>query len=160
MNINEWAIKWNIPLEALSDLLNEPNPEVIHPGMSEASVQQRVRLAGSKKGMRLWRNNVGAYKDEYGNFIRYGLANESKEMNKKIKSSDLIGITPHVMRDCDVGKTVGIFTAIEVKGGDWKYKGNDHEKAQAFFIKVVASLGGIGGFANSEGIIEYLKPEE
>jgi hypothetical protein len=156
MNINEWAIKWNIPLEALSDLLNEPNPEITHPRMSEASVQQRIRLDGSKKGMRLWRNNVGAYEDKYGNFIRYGLANESTGMNRKIKSSDLIGITPHNVHRADVGKTIGIFTAIEVKGGDWQYKGNDHEKAQAMFHKVVKSLGGIGGFANSEEIIKTL----
>jgi len=156
-NVQEWANKWGVPQEALSELFDHESPwEPTYTGMTEASVQQRVRLAASKAGMRLWRNNVGGFIDDYGHFVRYGLANESTAMNKKIKSSDLIGITPHVVGAGDVGKTLGIFTAVEVKEGSWKFKGNPHETAQQNFINLVRAMGGYGAFANSEQAIERL----
>ena len=150
-SVQEWAIRWGVSQQALDELFShDESYSVVHDGMSETSVQQRVRLEGSKRGMRLWRNNVGAHKDKYGNFIRYGLANESKEMNKKIKSSDLIGITPYRVSVRDVGTILGVFTAVEVKQGDWKFKGDDHELAQQNFINLVRSMGGFATFANSE----------
>ena len=78
-------------------------------------------------------------------------------MNKKIKSSDLIGITPHVVSASDVGKTLGIFTAVEVKAGDWAFKNTMHEQAQQNFINLVKAMGGHGTVANSERALEELK---
>ena len=153
-NVQVWMVKWGVPQQAIDELFSHDESHgVIHKGMTEASVQQRVRLEACKRGMRLWRNNVGAFKDDNGNFIRYGLANESRSMNQKIKSSDLIGITPHRVSADDVGKILGVFTAVEVKQGDWKFKGNSHEVAQQNYLNLVRSMGGFATFANSEKVL-------
>jgi hypothetical protein len=116
---------------------------------SEAAIQQKKQLEESKKGARLWRNNVGAYSDDYGNYIRYGLCNESKAVNQLYKSSDLIGITPVLITPDMVGQTIGVFTAYECKKEGWKFKPNNkHEQAQLNFINLVVSMGGIGAFIN------------
>ena len=118
------------------------------PGTSEAAVQQQVRIAESRRGNRLWRNNNGACEDITGRQIRYGLGNDSSQINKVFKSSDLIGITPYVVVPADVGLRLGIFTSIEVKRAGWVYKGTDREVAQFNWLKLVMSLGGIGRFSN------------
>jgi len=151
--INAWAARHGITPEALTDLLHicgafsQPSQA---PGMSESSVQQRVRLAASQAGVRLWRNNCGGFKADTGQFVRYGLANETAAMSKHIKSSDLVGITPYVVTGGDVGRTVGIFTAIEVKKHGWKFTGSPRETAQLRFILLVRALGGIGQFSTGE----------
>lgn len=118
---------------------------------SEATVMQQVRLEASGRGARLFRNNNGAAVDKDGRHIRYGLGNESKQINQVIKSSDLIGITPLVITPDMVGKTIGVFTAIEVKRSSWKYTGTDREKAQKAFIDIIKNLGGFAQFAADQG---------
>lgn len=118
--------------------------------MSEATIQKKIRLAYANNGVTLWRNNVGACQDASGNFIRYGLANESKQMNDNIKSSDLIGIKPIVITQDMVGATIGQFVAIETKRPGWKYTGTDREKAQLKFIELVKRLGGDAGFCTGD----------
>jgi hypothetical protein len=148
--LNQWAARWQIPpaalveLRALMGMAEEPPPDVA--GLSEAAVQQQVRLEASRRGLRLWRNNNGATFDESGRMIRYGLANDSAALSKRIKSSDLIGITPHVILAMDVGRTVGVFTSYEVKRSGWRYAGTAREVAQAAWISLVVSLGGIAKF--------------
>lgn len=114
---------------------------------SEAAAQQQILLAASRRGVRLWRNNNGACMDADGRQIRYGLANTSAKMSKAIKSSDLIGITPHVVRPEDVGKTMGVFTSVECKRPGWVYAPNGREAAQQAWLDVVSGLGGIATFA-------------
>jgi len=99
-------------------------------------------------GWRLFRNNVGVLKDERGVPVRYGIANDSPAMNKRIKSSDLIGIRPVVIAPDMVGSTIGQFVAREVKKAGWKYKGTEHEKAQLAFGTLVIALGGDFKFWN------------
>jgi len=159
MNINAWCNRWGVSPQALAELRalmvdSVPDPTfTAAPASSEAAVQNVVRLEASKKGIRLWRNNVGAYQDEYGNFIRYGLANDSQAMNRVIKSSDLVGIRPVLIEPHHVGCTIGQFVAREVKAADWTWHGNKHEQAQAKFLELVNLMGGDGCFANREGTL-------
>lgn len=64
--------------------------------MSESALVRAIMLHyGRTPGLRLWRNNCGAFKDSHGNWIKYGVANPG--------GSDLIG-----WKD-------GRFVALEVK---------------------------------------------
>src|SRR5688500_7343546 len=65
-------------------------------GKSEAWAQTQVRLEASRKGIKLFRNNVGVLPNENGRPVRYGLCNDSPQLNKMLKSADLIGIAPRV----------------------------------------------------------------
>lgn len=104
--------------------------------VTEAEVQQAVRLRAPLIGWCLWRNNSGAFEDKSGRWVRYGLANESKALNKKLKSSDLIGFD-----------NMGFFTAVECKHSLWVFNPNDeHEVAQLEFINHVRNGGGRAGF--------------
>lgn len=156
MNLYEWAAKWRVPLPALHELQQQMGmrPVTADPagdGRSEANVQSRIRLEAAQKGLHLWRNNVGACVDENGNHIRYGLANDSKKLNRVIKSSDLIGLRPVLIGPHHVGQVIGQFVAREVKAGDWSYSGTDREQAQRRFIELVAANGGDAAFCNGEG---------
>lgn len=151
--INKWAARWGIPPEALGEL-RAYMVEVIdlEEGMSEASAQQRIKLEAAKQGARLWRNNNGACMDPKSErLIRYGLANDSKQMNKKLKSSDLIGITPIQITPAHVGYIFGVFTSVEVKKPGWHYTGNGREAAQLAWLEMVAAFGGIAKFATGAG---------
>lgn len=113
---------------------------------SEAALQAEIRVETSKRGMRLWRNNAGAVTTDDGRHIRFGLGNESARLNAALKSSDLIGITPVVITPDMVGRTIGVFTSIEVKRPGWVYKGQGREVAQQAWITMIKTLGGIGKF--------------
>lgn len=159
MNLTQWGIKWGIPFEALDDLRREFGTVSTEPspiaGESEAAVQNRVRLEASRRGCRLWRNNVGAYSERHppSPGTRWGLCNDSPAMNKLIKSADLVGIRPVVIAPHHIGQTLGVFVAREIKEADWVYTGTEHELAQLKFLELVASLGGDAAFAVSEGTI-------
>lgn len=158
MNLNQWAIKWGVPFDAVEDLRRQmgavnTEPAVLVPGASEAAVQNQVRLEASTKGARVWRNNVGATYTDEGSFIRYGLANDSKQMNQQIKSSDLIGLKPVRIEPGHVGQVLGVFVAREVKPGDWHYTAEPREVAQLRFLELVASLGGDACFVTGPGTL-------
>lgn len=90
----------------------------------------------SQAGSVMFRNNVGAYRDETGRVIRYGVGNPG--------GSDLIGWTPITITSDMVGRTVAVFTAVEVKTP----KGKPTE-AQVNFLQQVTKSGGIAGIARS-----------
>jgi len=115
----------------------------------EAEVQKEVRYRSAQDGILLWRNNVGAATDQSGNFFRYGLANDTPQMAKNCKSSDLVGIRPVVITPDMVGQTIGQFVAIECKREGWKYSGSDRERAQLTFLRLVQAKGGCALFAES-----------
>lgn len=152
MSFNEWAAKWSIPAEALRDLVASlaTPPRALTVGKSEAAVQQLVTLEAAMAGGRLWRNNVGAYQDPDGRWVRYGLANTSKRLNKLVKSSDLVGLIPLRITHHHVGRTIGQFCAVEVKHGNWKPGKSDRELAQAKFMSIVRDMGGLAGFSTGE----------
>jgi hypothetical protein len=159
--LDYWAARWTIPPAALAELkahvlglecTERAGPHVASPGTSEAAVQAQVRLEASRKGMRLWRNNVGAFTDpETNQFVRFGLANDSKQLNMVIKSGDLIGIRPWVVQPGDVGRLIGQFVSREVKRAGWKYAGSEREVAQLNWVNLVNSLGGDAKFCTGEG---------
>lgn len=118
--------------------------------MKESGTSSHIRLAASKLGVDLWRNNSGAFEDETGRWIRYGLCNDSAALSKEIKSSDFIGITPVVVTQEMVGQTIGVFTAIETKPIGWTLKPHDQRGlAQQKFHDIVRKAGGFAGFAST-----------
>lgn len=115
---------------------------------SESVAQQQIRLTLARIGAQAWRNNSGACTDESGRLIRYGLANESAQLNAVVKSSDIISVVPVTITPEMVGRTVGVFTAIECKRPGWHLTpGDKRGQAQQKFIDIVVSAGGMGGFA-------------
>lgn len=121
---------------------------------SEALVQSLVRIRAPSLAMHLWRNNVGQLKDDRGRPIRYGLANDSKLLNREVKSADLIGWTRHTITQADVGRTVAIFTSIECKPEDWKppLSGEEFDRyeAQLAWAKLINDCGGIARIVTSD----------
>lgn len=121
-------------------------------------VQQRTRLEFAKIGP-VWRNNVGVMTDDRGIPVRYGLANETAAMNKEIKSSDLICITPVTayLQSLASWVRLGVFTALEVKPSGWVQKPSDERAiAQAKFHAIVREAGGFAGFVSNEKDIQSI----
>lgn len=151
MNLREWAHRWGISFAAVHDLETllglDGTAGVIENGKSEAWAQSTERLAAARAGVLLFRNNVGVLPDENGRPVRYGLANESKQQNEKLKSSDLIGIDPRPITAADVGHPLGRFVAREMKAPGWQYSGNGREAAQLAFIALISAKGGDARFS-------------
>ncbi len=158
MTFDEWRIAHP---DAAADLdgvlgglvpLNDGRPA----DKSEAWAQQQTRFSVAQQGGWTSRNNVGATPAKCPDCgaprrpIRYGLANDSAPMNKKVKSSDLIGIIPRLITPDMVGTTIGQFSAIESKRPGWQYKDTEHERAQAAFLALVQRLGGFATFSTGE----------
>jgi hypothetical protein len=120
---------------------------------SEAASTAIVRLEAARLGILLWRNNVGAGVLQDGSFIRWGLANDSTQMNRQIKSADLIGIRPLLITPAHVGHTIGQFVSRECKRPGWKWCGNERELAQLEWAKLVNGAGGDAAFATGEGTL-------
>lgn len=120
---------------------------------SEAVVLQRTMLAMASLGGHAWRNNSGAFQDEKGRWIRYGLANSSASLNAAVKSSDIIGLTPVTawLASANAWVRLGVFTALEVKPSNWTHKPSDERaNAQAKFHAIVREAGGFAGFVTDE----------
>ena len=103
--------------------------------MSEQELQQRIRLQLGSSPVRLWRNNVGALRDERGRLVTYGLCKGS---------SDLIGLRQVLIGPKHLGQTMAVFSAIEVKAP----KGRLREE-QRSFLELVERFGGYSGVATS-----------
>lgn len=164
MNLDAWAIKWGVSRDAIDDFRRQVSREEpqVEAGAamagSEARVSSAVRLEASRKGLRVWRNNVGAgyvsdSPDGEGMFMRWGLANDSKQMNTVLKSADLIGIRPVVVTPQLVGHTLGVFVSRECKVPGWSYKGTPRETAQLAWINLILSLGGDAAFATGDNTL-------
>lgn len=163
-DLYSWADRHGINGRQLIELLDiiDPSRPVIRETKhaSEAAVQADLRVIAGRHGCALWRNNNGASEmlEDSGQtrHVRFGLGNDSAKLSKVFKSSDLIGITPLI--STAPGQRFGVFTAVEVKTPGWVAPKNDRERAQARFLSVTRSLGGIGMFAQStadyEGIFK------
>jgi len=158
MVLDEWAQKWGISHLAIEDLrrglgTSKTSGFQEMSKASEHAVLNTVRLEATQKGLRLWRNNLGAAYLQDGTFLRYGLANESRAVNKRIKSADLIGIKPVKITPKMVGYTFGQFVSREIKASSWKFSGTEREHAQLRWAELILSMGGDACFANQEGTL-------
>jgi len=158
MNLYQWAARWGLSLECLRDLQTTlgtytPPLDPVGPaaGKSESWVQSVVRIEASQKGVKLFRNNVGALKDERGRLVRYGLGNDSAAMNEVLKSADLVGFRPVVILPQHVGHTLAQFVSREVKAPGWQYTGAGREPAQLAWANLVNANGGDASFVTDEG---------
>lgn len=107
--------------------------------MLESQIQTDIRLKISemRAGMFL-RYQVGTFLTMDGRPVKIGV----------VGASDLLGIVPHVVTAEDVGKTIGVFCAIETKK-EKDSTDKERKKKQAAFIRVVRSYGGVAGIARS-----------
>jgi len=123
--------------------------------MRESAAASHIRLDAAYLNVDLWRNNVGAFQDESGRWVRYGLCNDSVLLAKLVKSSDLIGITPVTITVDMVGQTIGVFTAVETKPTGWVFPNPTNVAeyarclAQRKFHDIVKKSGGYAGFAST-----------
>lgn len=113
---------------------------------TEHEFQSYARCVMSKRGGRLFRNNTGVLTNRAGTPVRYGLCNDTPQLNKEMKSSDLIGFKPVTVTPEMVGTKIAKFVAWECKRGGWTYKGTDEEQAQMRFLLMVMAFGGDGRF--------------
>lgn len=155
-----WAARWGLPPTAMAELVAavvEPEvlpapPRARHEApRSEAAVQARARLHHSARGTLVWRNNVGAMQDESGRMVRYGLANETREENERVKSADLVGGEPRLITPQMVGGTILQFWSRECKPVGWTYTGRGREPAQLRWLLLLAAHGGDAAFTTMEG---------
>jgi len=149
MNIYDWAVRHKVSQAALDELIGGSCHTPEHPGQprSEAYVQSMVRVDGARHGVHLWRNNVGAGVLESGSFVRWGLANDSENLNKRLKSSDLIGWR-RVSID---GRVIAQVVCRECKPEGWVWKGTEREQAQLAWINMVNAAGGDACFVTGKG---------
>lgn len=129
----------------------EPAPGAV-PG-SEARQQDLVRLEAAKKGVRLFRNNVGALPDKGGRYVRYGLANDSQALNDVLKSPDLVGWRKVTITADMVGTVIAQTVLREMKEDGWSYSGDAHERAQLAFLELAAADGADAKFATGPGTL-------
>lgn len=158
MNLDAWAIRWGVTPAALADLrvkMGLAGQHYMHEkaGESERAVDAVVTLEAARKGITLWRNNVGVLKDINGQPVRYGLANVTRDQNLILKSADRVGIRPVLIGPSHVGLVIGQFICREIKHKDWVWQGDAHELAQQAWAFKVLSLGGDAGFATGEGTL-------
>jgi len=102
----------------------------------EQQLQNEIRLAlGSNPDVRLFRNNVGALKDQRGQLVAYGLCPGS---------SDLIGLRRITVTPDMVGRQLAVFSALEVKR-----PGQKPTEQQTKFLGMVQDMGGLSGVVTS-----------
>lgn len=145
LSLAEWQTRWGIPEAAMRELAGVPVLEPIttdKPLTTEAGVQASVRLKTARAGWHMFRNNRGAFQDQTGRWIRYGLANDSKTLGDRLKSHDLIGWRPYVVQLDDVGKTIAQLVSLEIKPPGWRYTGTEREQAQLRWLTLVNASGG------------------
>lgn len=107
--------------------------------MLESTIQNgiRIRLSEMRAGIFL-RFQVGTFLTMDGRPVKIGVPGVS----------DLIGVTPHVVTKADVGRTIGVFVAMETKQvRDSTAK--SRKESQGNFMRRVSALGGLAGIARS-----------
>jgi len=102
--------------------------------MSESAILARVRIALSKAGVAIFRNNTGTLPDRHGRIVHFGLCKGS---------SDLIGWRSVLVTPDMVGTRMAVFVACEVKDRTIP------TLEQRQFLAAVSAAGGIAILAHS-----------
>jgi len=116
--------------------------------VKEADLHRLLMKEASAKGARLFRNNVGMawtgklVSNRGGVVVLDGARPFHAGMGTG--SSDLIGYTQVKIEPAHVGKTVAVFTSVEVKVGR-----NQPSDEQQMWITAIDLHGGISGVARS-----------
>lgn len=113
--------------------------------MSESSIQRSIRARLGSLRLLFLRYQVGTFLTPEGGFVHIG--------EKGV--SDLIGMTPHTITQEDVGRTVAIFTALEVKASKGRLRAE-----QGPFLRRVNELGGLGAVVRSPEEAERVTTEK
>ena len=166
MSYSDWARRHPAAAADLQEELGAlPWPtNTDNTGKSEAWAQQQVRFTASRAGAMAWRNNVGATpaaikttcpkcQNRYQikqQPVRYGLANDSMQLNESIKSHDLILAIPRLITPQMVGQTIAQFGSVEVKKPGWRYTGVGTEPGQALWGVLMHSIGAYSCFSTGE----------
>jgi hypothetical protein len=121
--------------------------------MAEGEITESILVEASNQGARLFRQNTGMgwagkLVSKRGGSVRLSGARPLRA-GLTTGSSDIIGVMPVVITQEMVGKTIGVFTAVEVK-----YGRTPTTEEQEVFLRVVRNLGGIAFVAKSLG--DYL----
>lgn len=112
--------------------------------MSESSIQRAIRAKLGAMRIPMFRYQIGTFITSNGSFVHIG--------EKGV--SDLIGMTPYVVKQEDVGRTIAVFTALEVKTAKGALR-----KEQAPFLRMVNSIGGLGAVVRSPEDAEAVTTE-
>lgn len=160
MTLEAWAVRHHVSYAAICELRQlmgayEHAPMPDQPAEArtdEGAVQARVRLEAADLGINLYRNNVGALADERGVPVRYGLCNDTKALNKVVKSGDLIGWRSLLIMPQHLGTTIAQFVSRECKPTNWSW-GEDpkREIPQAKWAEIVTAAGGDAKFCTGPG---------
>jgi hypothetical protein len=87
--------------------------------------------------------------DATGRVVRYGIANDSKQLGDRLKSGDLIGWRPVIITPDMVGTVIAQIVSVECKAEGWKPRENDEAyQAQKRWADLVNSEGGYAVFVN------------
>lgn len=111
----------------------------------ETPLQNRIRkeVSTASHGTAFaLRNNTGLFLTFDGRKVRAGLGKGT---------SDLIGLTSRVIQPEDVGKTVGVFLALEVKT-----ESGVASKGQSAFIDHVRRLGGVASIIRDPSEVDSI----
>lgn len=155
MTLTDWANRWGLPSQALTELAGVPGFVPVAPAGvigSEGAVQSLVRLEAARHGKYLWRNNSGVLLDKTGRPVRYGLGNDSSQVNAVLKSADLVGIEKVLIKPEHVGTIIGRFVSRECKAPGWRFNPKDaRDCAQLRWATLINANGGNAAIVNSEG---------
>lgn len=127
--------------------------------MSEARVMKKIWVECGKRGIRLFRNNVGQAWQGSGKIVRVSHEGEqwcepgdvilrrARPINFGLEkdTGDLIGWTPVLVTPDMVGSTLAVFTSVETKD-----EGYSPTEGQLNWQRVVKEAGGRAFVAYSE----------
>ena len=106
----------------------------------ETPVRQRAMVRFSRCGFVLFRYAVGLLFTREGHPVKLGVPGVS----------DLVGYRLHVVTEADVGRTLPVFAAVEVKQGGGRLR-----EEQKRFLQAVADAGGEAWVTRDDADFQY-----